>query len=555
MVGHDVILRGLGQGAKHGPPLILQRTDEDVIGVLLETLDAEDAYGAVAASQARARSKEGRLRLYQPVHRTFHVALIDVACDRPGLPRLDPAKIDSAGLVVRRVDRDGLEPFEFPQAWLSAGKKLRGWSRMDDSDRDPEPERRHVVTAGAPEIGRRALLKARLEDGAEEVTDLFVAPPDVCQKAGRTLLYGLIPTVSGEMSESPAPPISAGAFDPPPGGKDDLKDGVLPVYLKAGTGVSFGGLASKFFTGRSAAQYFFFEDSDQAAASLRPGQEGELSAAGQVFLGSETDQKRLDRFIDFLRFLRVSLDLWGDGPDSRALRQLVAQILLPYTDQEDRDGGGRPADQVLLEACTALVAQVPGAATVFQFPIRWPAVSSSLADRIYAQVKTTLASRLSALQPGVARFEDQTAVYQLRAFIRVKRDDGCPPDLVWSDVSEPFVIVPWFENGVLPPVQIQLPDITSENVKSLLPNVAFKIPRRLFNFLNDNSPVDLLDGKGKEGLDIGLQWICSFNISIIFVLAFIVMFIFLIILNIIFWWLPFIRICFPLPSFSKRSDS
>src|SRR4029078_7807570 len=122
-------------------------------------------------------------------------------------------------------------------------------------------------------------------------------------------------------------------------------------------------------------------------------------------------------------------------------------------------------------------------------------------------------------------------------------------------MREPFAIVPWYENAVLPPVQIQLPDITSKNVRLLKPNVAFRMPKKLFNFLNQLDPKGLLDGNASEGGDFGLDWICGFNISIIFLLAFIVMFIFLILLNIVFWWLPFIKICFPTPSFSRRDDS
>jgi hypothetical protein len=143
----------------------------------------------------------------------------------------------------------------------------------------------------------------------------------------------------------------------------------------------------------------------------------------------------------------------------------------------------------------------------------------------------------------------------VRAFVRVRRDDGCPPDLVWSEPSEDWRIVPWYESGVLPPIQIQLPDVSPDFLKALRPNVAFKMPRKLFNFLNSNNPKDLIDGGGKDGLDVGVQWICGFNISIIFVLAFIVMFMFLIILNIVFWWLPFVKICFPLPSVSRRDDA
>ena len=41
--------------------------------------------------------------------------------------------------------------------------------------------------------------------------------------------------------------------------------------------------------------------------------------------------------------------------------------------------------------------------------------------------------------------------------------------------------------------------------------------------------------------------ICSFSIPIITICAMIVLFIFVILLNIVFFWMPFLKICFPLP--------
>ena len=57
----------------------------------------------------------------------------------------------------------------------------------------------------------------------------------------------------------------------------------------------------------------------------------------------------------------------------------------------------------------------------------------------------------------------------------------------------------------------------------------------------------VLDGQlaTAEPLDLGL--ICSFSIPIITICALIVLMIFVVLLNIVFWWLPFFRICFPIP--------
>ena len=59
----------------------------------------------------------------------------------------------------------------------------------------------------------------------------------------------------------------------------------------------------------------------------------------------------------------------------------------------------------------------------------------------------------------------------------------------------------------------------------------------------------MLDGDGLSGSSGGweLGMICSFSLQIIFLVAFIVMFIFLIAFNFIFWWMAFLKICFPIP--------
>jgi hypothetical protein len=48
--------------------------------------------------------------------------------------------------------------------------------------------------------------------------------------------------------------------------------------------------------------------------------------------------------------------------------------------------------------------------------------------------------------------------------------------------------------------------------------------------------------------------ICSFSIPIITLCALIVLMIFLSLLNIIFWWMPFLKICFPIPVFKDSSE-
>ena len=133
------------------------------------------------------------------------------------------------------------------------------------------------------------------------------------------------------------------------------------------------------------------------------------------------------------------------------------------------------------------------------------------------------------------------------------RSNICPAAIVWSGYSQPFRIAPWYENGKGPPVHVALPDVLKPGaLEKVKPNVAFSVPNSLFNFLHNNDAKDLMDGDGtNDQSGMSLDWICGFNIPIITLCAFIVLSIFLVLLHLIFWWLPFVRICIPLP---RRSN-
>ncbi len=130
----------------------------------------------------------------------------------------------------------------------------------------------------------------------------------------------------------------------------------------------------------------------------------------------------------------------------------------------------------------------------------------------------------------------------MRAFIRVRGDPDCPPRLVWSDYSERFRILPWWE-GDGPVTKVVLPDIG--DLKKIKPNVAFQLPPSIANLLRGDMS-KLKDGEGSTG-GLDIAWICSFSIPAITICAFIVLSIFLSLFNLIFSWLAWIKICIPIP--------
>jgi hypothetical protein len=483
--------------------VILARRDQDFIPAVLEELHTEQGRAA-AASTIATGAAGATLRLFQPVHRTFNVAVLEVSCDTFGEPRLDPTKIESAGLVVRRIPSgdatDGLL-----EGWMQAGAKFRGWVRFgtgEDMDADPDPaKRRKKLKTGHPEIDR--LLRAQSGNGgpplAESATPLFVAPPEVCAAAGRTYLYGLVGVSSSDVSEAPGPPLAY---------TNTQASALVPSFLQAG-------------------------------GPRTP------HRAGQVVAPAHATESAMRAFVDELGFLAASLRLF-DADVPNPLRAVLQGLSVEtQTDVfEDAYDVLRRAGLVLVERRTDVTVRMP---------LRWPSISTAVANAVRDALKASAETRLAGLTPRQGRFASPSRQYRLRAFVRVRRDDDCPPDLWWSEPSEAFTIAPWYETGDAPPVQVTLPNPTIANLKKLKPTVAFVSEESLFQKMKTTSLNDLLDGKaGEGGPTLGLRWICAFNIPIITLCALIVLGIFLSLMNFIFFWLPFVFICLPFPRIAEE---
>ncbi len=201
---HEVVLRGARCTGAGAEPAILERTDQDLVTVLLARLVSEDGRRELSASRAATRDAGGVLELSPPVRRIFYLALTEVYCRRPGEPRLDPRRVESAGLVIRRVQAGGSL-----EGWCQVEGTVRGWEDLGrrGSLEDPDPARRPgPLCAGHPRIDHRLAALAGLDKPlAERTSPLYVAPPEVCKAAGHTLLYGVVPLASAELSEAPAP--------------------------------------------------------------------------------------------------------------------------------------------------------------------------------------------------------------------------------------------------------------------------------------------------------------------------------------------------------------
>jgi hypothetical protein len=440
---------------------------------------------------------------------------------------------------------------------MRAGGRLRGWVAIDaETERnhrhDPLPANRLARKAvGPPALARELATFAAQVPGAllaEHVIPLFLAPPDVCADAGRTLYYGIVPTTSSDVSEAP---------------------GEMPEGFEAGSAAFRDHLVAPL----------------RGAATSLPGAGSPVMQAwrdqADIPPGTSGHDPLVSKFVQMLRQLAIEFDAFGESAVSSAVFAELETIALPLVLQPGETIPRTVAAGTFLRACVPLLlerrrldeqeiaayqdagismllasdpTQIPQSWPAPEMPASWPARDAAATARFVAALSVALSERFKTVKGRAGRFDVAGARYQIRAFLRIKPECGCPTRTVWSDYSEPFTIAPWYEGSGAPPVQVPLPDATDRNLlKSLKPNVAFVVPPALNNLLAGSAD-DLAKGKGEASPTPDLQWICAFSIPIITICAFIVLNIFLSLFDLIFRWLLFIKICIPFPKVGGGSS-
>jgi hypothetical protein len=559
MTRHDVrvgaprdMLPGSDPAADTAPAL-LQRSDEDFVDAVLAQLRTEVGRRALRADVASARTRARVLKLFQPVQRQFHVAVVEAWCDTPGTPRIDPARVESAGMVVRRIRSDATG--QRIEGWMRANGRLLGWlgvARLGGDDADPTAANRRARSPMTAALGssrngspRRSLVAPSLATLAREreeslldehVIPMFAAPPDVCAEARKTFFYGLVPTTSAEIADVAVDATQSLGDDFGPGSPRFTEHLVAPLR----------GEAMDFVLAGETMHPGWFEAAELGGADKPAG----LPDAHWAVLRTPSGASGTRRFILLLRQLAGEFDAFGESAAGRAVLAELDAIRLPLV---RRQGEATPrsvaAGSFLRLASRVLLERDPGTARP-EMPASWPALDQAARARLAGALSAVLRERVAEVKGRPGRFDDPGALYALRAFVRLKPEGECPARTEWSAYSEPFVIAPWYEGSGAAPVQVLLPDATDrEFLRSLRPNVAFVVPPSLQNLLG-GSAKDMLEGKGSTGgLTIG--WLCGFNIPVITICAFIVLNVFLSLFDLIFRWLFFIKICVPFP---KRSD-
>lgn len=207
MVSHDIAVQGLTlAGVAQAKPVLLQMNQEDFPSGFMTTLAASKP-AAGSAITALTTSTSTPVTLYQPVQRIVHVAMLQLSCNSVGSPRLDPTRVESAGVVIRRiVQKQGVNQLDAsPSAWMTASDGSCQWTALNglQESLDPDPGRRPQLQSGQAGLDQLLALQTLSNATTETSSPAFVAPPATCNAAGRTIVYAVLPTASSEVSTNP----------------------------------------------------------------------------------------------------------------------------------------------------------------------------------------------------------------------------------------------------------------------------------------------------------------------------------------------------------------
>jgi hypothetical protein len=517
MVSHNIAVRGVGlSGVEQIQPVLLQMNDDDFPGGFLRDL-AAIGKTPLSSAFALASSAATPVTLYQPVARVLHLAVVQLACESPGFPRLDPTKVVSAGLVIRRVPLAGGGPAA-AWPWMRDSNGEFAWVQRDISvaDDDPDATLRPQPRSGQPALDRLLAAQALSTAMTESTTPAFVAAPEVCNAAGRTLVYAVIPTASSEANTQQPPSLPQ--LDP------GLLAQLLPTLLSP----------VKHHAPQADQKVDYHYMSDDFARA-----------------------KGVTDFLTFsatLRMLYTAFGAFEGTPDGQALLEALNR----HNVMVKTDSGSlvaQPMGAFFNDAARKLIDYDPNSdpapAPTVTMPHTWDYLTTQDQANLIEVMRPILQRRGTASAPPEGRFQDATRLYRVRLFFRIKSESsGCPPVLVWSCYSNPFRIAAWYESSGRVVAPVPLPDPFDRNVlKNAKPTASFAVPPSLMNAMGGASLTGLSNGSAPAGNGgIGLAWICGFSIPLITICAFFVLNVFISLLNIVFFWIAFIKICIPFPA-------
>ncbi len=489
-----------------------------------------------------------------PLHRAFHIVCCEVVCDRPGQPALDPQKITSAGFVIRKIG-NGRE-----QAWMLEDGEALGWQDAPAALRDPDIHRRLCASG---------VLHKRTDDPAysgEEVHPLHILKTEITQKEStrkdgkktHTLLFGYVPLGGFHFHREPS-----AAFDPQ--AQTDAENAAAqalswPFGFRTARQLNWTrNLATPVDQGRPTKQMFellrlLVNRYHLGEANIADNAALEKYCAGLWFIDTGI-------LPDLLRHAQYDEGNHGLFAAHKSSTSLFSYLQACFAQQENNP---------LVPWLIRQEKRIDAAGGIDSFngpydPLPAPSGTGTLALSLFLlqadcdEIRTLLGQRVRAQALALVKeiplpkfTQNANDLYQIVPFVRSLNEHG-REQIQWAEPASRsilFRVAAPFDPEASRPSMIQMPSL-SDLKRGLAKGVAMITPGDTFNLMNSikfNKGIseDALPAEEpKPGLDI--QWICSFSLPVVTLIAMLILMIMISLLNIIFFWMPWVRICLPFP--------
>ena len=546
-----------GSRERFRTPELLQFERDDFMGELQallaarpNALDEKRAEGeAHLGGGDGAESDAAPIPLYQPAHERYYLVTASLVCRERGLPDrgVDTTKGERVSFVLRRLEPAGPEAAGAVEVDGQPHVEY-GWTRSEDGTRrewHPVSRPRQVM------------------DG-EERQSMFpqTYAPDTPQErmtGPRRLWAGLIPVAKREAFETA--PLHDGeeessgarvpADDPEVGDRYALDD-PRKTYFETRILRAFKGIRDQLASAPSSvsaadarnALLFAWLDLWQFLTTHLPAVARAIereTPTGRADLGADARSKRavLRRLVVQARAGAILRRVAEHAPDLEAGR--LDGVSLPHFS----DGGASLDRDALRAALDRLLAgNAPGEDLAQGRP------------RLQAEVNGALGTlgpsdplpddlRPPSTAPG------EEGVYVVRC---VYERPHCPPSrrTTVSAPSRPFRLASFFDaEAPARDINITLPGASVQDFRDSSQSVTMRFTKELrkqAQRIGDITFDKLQEGTVGPAPKVNIGMICSLSIPIITICALILLLVMVVVLNIVFWWLPFFKICFPLPT-------
>jgi len=561
----------VGKPAGFRAPALLRFAGDDFIPQYQAALETEprklkgfvarpETWREPAVGLDTVPSTKHPLRLYQPVHGRFYLVAASLACRVPGLPEhtVDTAGGDVVAFVVRKitvsVDGTGKETGETGEwGWVQRADGSHGWTRASGQALLAGEETIPLFSTGYTGAGG---LKGTLR---------------------RRVFAGLVPASRRETyanaKEAPATPPTGVTADEPR--VMDFVRGVVDPWVALSEWwekvKGDPNADQERQTLESSSALVILEFAEFLDRWLKPVLQAAISGNGgslppkQKALYDRLAGQRMWTKKKLTSESRTFAQSIAEAWAQRAAFDQIVVVTAPLPLPPPVPAGFSPV--VLLDPLTsvtpppvtspptptpnpgpdftalgALVSRPPTSSDVFDRPIA-ALVRDALAE---ASAPATL-PQLPPAAPPDPRGDDWFVVRCV--YLRPQCGKLAPP--VVSDRSERFRLASFFEpDAPARQLRVALPvDTSPATLRKYDRNVAFMLSDQLRKQMSRATSLkDLMDGKaGDEDSGLNFAVICSFSIPIITICALILLMIIVVLLNIVFWWLPFFKVCFPVP--------